>query len=550
VSTRHLRVADPNDLDPVALARRVAELEAELRARPRFGLVFEEQPEDVVTQCTDKLPVLTQLPSRRVVSPAGPGAGAAHLLIEGDNYHALTALQYTHAGAVDVIYIDPPYNTGNKDFRYNDRLIDKDDAWRHSAWLSFMNRRLRLARTLLKDTGVILISIDDNEQAHLRLLCDQVFGERNFVGVLIWQKKYGGGNDSSQLVTEHEYVLAYSRHRSHVAPFLVPHGEKYLTRYRHADERGRYFWDTLARPGLRGAITVTVSDEFGSVTVKCGISQAKADTLLALGDIRIVRRSGGEPSVQFKQRLATGKRMRSIVQKATSEVGGTSEGKEDLEAVLSTSFSYPKPVALLKHLLAPFGAAAVVLDFFAGSGTTGHAVAHLNAADGGSRQAILVTNNENDICTDVTLPRMRAVLTGQWADGKDHDPLPGELRYYRTSFVQGSRHPDTFRARLAAGATDLIAVRENTHDRTDVSPGRAAVLTGPGKVVAVWAAPDTTGLEDLHTAAVAAADEGVERVLYAYTPDAGDPDLTGTGPWDGWRIEPIPAHILAALRAR
>ena len=140
-----------------------------------------------------------------------------HALIEGDNLHALTVLNYTHANRVDVIYIDPPYNTGNKDFKYHDafknepEFIDREHKFRHSTWLSFMNKRMRLAKTLLKDTGVIFISIDDNEQAQLKLLCDEMFGEANFVANVIWQKKYASANDHKTIAPMHDFLLVYRK---------------------------------------------------------------------------------------------------------------------------------------------------------------------------------------------------------------------------------------------------------------------------------------------------------------------------------------------------
>lgn len=150
-----------------------------LHEQKKYGLVWEDKPEDVELQMARELPVLTEVKERAIISEAPEAPN--HILIEGDNLHALTALTYTHAGKIDVIYIDPPYNTGNKDFVYNDRYVDKEDSYRHSKWLSFMSRRLRIARSLLSDHGVIFISIDDNEQAALKLLCDEVFGDTNFI---------------------------------------------------------------------------------------------------------------------------------------------------------------------------------------------------------------------------------------------------------------------------------------------------------------------------------------------------------------------------------
>ena len=155
-----------------------------LHEKKQYGLVWENHEEDVEEQLREQLPVLKEVPEHRILSEDKDAPN--HILIEGDNLHALTSLCYTHEGKIDVIYIDPPYNTGNKDFVYNDSFVDSEDGYRHSKWLSFMEKRLRIAKKLLSDKGVIFISIDDNEQANLKLLCDEMFGERNYLNNFAW----------------------------------------------------------------------------------------------------------------------------------------------------------------------------------------------------------------------------------------------------------------------------------------------------------------------------------------------------------------------------
>ncbi len=163
----------------------------------RYGLVWEEKNENAELELLDKLPVLSEEVGKAIINKSVKDA-PNHVLIEGDNLHALTALCFTHENKIDVIYIDPPYNTGNKDFKYNDTFVDKEDSYRHSKWLSFMSKRLRLAKRLLKSTGVIFISIDDYEQATLKLLCDEIFAETNFVGNVIWQRAFSPINLKKQ----------------------------------------------------------------------------------------------------------------------------------------------------------------------------------------------------------------------------------------------------------------------------------------------------------------------------------------------------------------
>lgn len=180
-----------------------------LRESKTYGLVWEDKPEDVEERLREELPVLVERNDDKVHSIISDNPDAPnHIIIEGDNLEALSTLAYTHAGEIDVIYIDPPYNTGNKDFIYNDSYVDSEDSYRHSKWLSFMSKRLRIAKKLLSDRGVIFISIDDNEQANLKLLCDEIFGLKNFVCSFIWR---GGKRNMAKWVsTSHEYMLLYA----------------------------------------------------------------------------------------------------------------------------------------------------------------------------------------------------------------------------------------------------------------------------------------------------------------------------------------------------
>ena len=195
-----------------------------LRKQKTYGLIWEKdktkevfdyylnwdgiQNKEVFKEAEAKFPVLKEVNDRTITKYNN---AVYNILIEGDNYHALATLNFTHANNIDLIYIDPPYNTGNKDFKYNDRWVDREDAYRHSKWLSFMEKRLRLAKTLLKETGVIFMSINDNELAQLKILSDVVFVEKNFIGNFIWRKKEGGGQADAYFVTEHEYVLVYRK---------------------------------------------------------------------------------------------------------------------------------------------------------------------------------------------------------------------------------------------------------------------------------------------------------------------------------------------------
>ena len=254
------------DINKYELAKKITQLEGLtneekaslvelLRSQKKYGLVWEDKPEEIETRLVDELPVLTEVPERAIVSdsPDAPN----HILIEGDNLEALTALAYTHEGKIDVIYIDPPYNTGNKDFVYNDSFVDREDGYRHSKWLSFMNKRLQIAKSLLASGGVIFISIDDNEQAQLKLLCDSIFGERNFIAKFDWRKKTGA-NDAKDIAVITESVLLFALNKSELIEKELwnrDEGSRDIKRFKLQDEfveeRGMYYLDTLDRGGLQ-----------------------------------------------------------------------------------------------------------------------------------------------------------------------------------------------------------------------------------------------------------------------------------------------------------
>jgi len=343
-----------------------------------------------------------------------------NMIIEGDNLEVLKLLQKSYSGKIKCIYIDPPYNTGN-DFVYSDDYSeDKKAYWEksgttengvkidtntetqgryHSNWLNMMYPRLVLGRELLKDDGVIFVSIDDHEVYNLKKLMDEIFGEENFVGQLVWQKKYGGGNDSSLIANEHEYILCFANDLSIMADWLEPHTPEYLKRYNEEDEESRYFWDTLERPGLNNPIIVEVKFKNQIYKLKTFRSQTRIDSDLQNGGVRIVE-INGEPSFQFKQRLREGKKPRSILRDSKEfelldmfeKVGSNSSAKKEMREIFGKDvFSNPKPTQLIKHLVKICSDKdSLVLDFFAGSGTTAHAVIDLNKEDDGNRKFILV----------------------------------------------------------------------------------------------------------------------------------------------------------------
>lgn len=415
----------------------INQIEQELTSK-KYGLVWEEHEEDVDIKMQTNIPVFTEVKEKEIVGE--PNSNLYNFLLEGDNLHSLKLVEKTHKGKIDVIYIDPPYNTGNKDFVYNDTQVAYEDTFRHSKWLSFMAERLKIAKKLLTKQGMIFISIDDNENAQLKLLCDSILGEQNYITSLIWQKKKGGGNDSRHVATEHEYVLFYAFNKELLNNLFIPYGEEYVTRYKEKDEKGRFFWDTFKRKSGKQYYAITCPDGTILDTDENGepISWLRSESRflsdLEEGEVRIIK-INNKWTVHFKQRQPEGYKPRSLI----TEYGTTSDGAAELKRIfnVTNAFSNPKPVNLIKYFIKFCPRKdATILDFFAGSGTTGQAVLELNKEDGGNRKFILCTNNENNICEEVTYQRIKTVVTGQRADGSYYsDGLPSNLKYYRTEFV-------------------------------------------------------------------------------------------------------------------
>ena len=440
-----------------------------LRENRPYGLVWEDKSEKIEDKMQEELPVLKEVKERALISNSKDAPN--HILIEGDNLEALTTLAYTHAGRIDVIYIDPPYNTGNKDFVYNDSFVDREDTYRHSKWLSFMSRRLRIAKQLLSDKGVIFISIDDNEQAQLKLLCDEVFGEENFVANIIWKSKSGGANDTSAIATDHEYALVYCRDIKNLS--LNNDKEAIVTTaYNKQDEKGRYSLDRLDKQslGYQPSLDFPIIGPDGREYVVEHKNPYNKKARWRWGKDTVRERYDElvfiYPYVYTKNyEKKDGQKPRSIL--IDERFGRTRTGSTILRSIIGQQniFTYPKPTNLIIYLLSiSTSTTSTILDFFAGSGTTLHATMQLNAKDGGHRQCILVTNNENGICENVTYERNKRVIQG-YTNSKGEQVAgltDNTLRYYKTAFVPRTRSVQNMR-RLVNLSTDMLCIKEDLY---------------------------------------------------------------------------------------
>ena len=331
-----------------------------------------------------------------------------NLYIEGDNLEVLKLLQKSYYKKVKMIYIDPPYNTG-KDFVYKDNYSDnltnyleltgqdrslgtntESDGRYHSNWLNMMYPRLKLARNLLANDGVIFVSIDEIEYAKLRAICDEIFGEENHIADFVWHNKKGGGNDSKHVAVEHEYIVLYAKSKNELGELFIPYNPVYLTRYKEKDEKGSFYWDTFKRksgkqyyPIICPDGTILEYDDLGN-PISWLRSQTRFKDDLQKGEIRFLK-INNKWSVQFKQRLPEGKKPRTIFLEDSiwDDVGTTSDGSEEvLNYFEKNVFNNPKPVELIKYIIG-FNTKEkdIALDFFSGSGTTAEAVMRINSND-------------------------------------------------------------------------------------------------------------------------------------------------------------------------
>ncbi len=441
-----------------------------LKTHKKYGLVWEDKPEDVEERLREELPVLTEVKERAIISddPEAPN----HILIEGDNLEALTALSYTHAGKIDVIYIDPPYNTGNKDFVYNDSFVDSEDSFRHSKWLSFMAKRLKIAKQLLSDKGVIFISIDDNEQAQLKMLCDEILGEANHISTLIWKSKSGGANDSKYIASDSEYILVYCKSEARFE-LGKDKGGSVTTQYNRHDEKGDYSLDRLDKQSLGyqesldfpiiGPDGYIYCVEHKDANHKVARWRWGKDTVAERYE-ELVFENGHVYTKNYRKDEII---PRNLL--IDERFGRTRTGKTDLFSIIGANgFNNPKPPKLINYLVGLFpNENATILDFFAGSGTTLHAVMKLNAEDGGHRKCILVTNNENGICENVTYERNKRVINGYITPkGEEVEGLKdNNLRYYKTDFVGRDRTSKNMR-QLVYAATDMLCIKEDIYQES------------------------------------------------------------------------------------
>lgn len=417
----------------------INQIEKELVSK-RYGLVWEEHEEAVDVMMRENIPVFTEVKEREISLNEDE---EYNFLLEGDNLHSLHLLEKTHRGKVDIIYIDPPYNTKNRDFMYDDNMVGEDDAFKHSKWISFMENRLLCARQLLTDEGVIFISINDFEGAQIKLLCDELFGENNFIGQLTWEsttQPTNAGIARFSLQKRVESIYCYAKNKTKRKGFILQEVESDL-QYPHDGKYGKCRFEIIEKSDAgayrRDTMKFSILGQYPREGKRWQIGEDTARELELEGKVEIV--DGIVKRAVYPEDEVNKRRFLPFWSHFSAETVGTAQnGKDELNTILgrAAGFDTVKPVKLIKELIMHFPDNVVVLDFFAGSGTTGQAILELNKEDNGSRKFILCTNNENNICEEITYQRIKTVITGGRTDGSQYsEGIPANLKYYRTDFV-------------------------------------------------------------------------------------------------------------------
>ena len=537
----------------------------------KYGLVWDEERvlEQFDIESIDSFPVLTEISKHAVTTNRKE---ITHILIEGDNYHALSVLNYTHEKAIDLIYIDPPYNRGlrdSNDFRYNDRYVDREDSFRHSKWLSFMAKRLSLAKTLLKETGAIFVSIDDNELAQLRLLMDDIFGDENYKNTIIIRR--GAKNVQAQfntidkLSSGYEYILFYSR---------TPN-QRFTKMVKELEQTKQGAWNNH----WRGTNRPTMRYKLLGITPKTGQWRwGKARSLVAMANYKLMHKEIGKKTTKLTQqeidawffaksaelgeeldllRLSVNKKPEHYIPPTDTTLLNdvwfdiSPNSTSVLKSIFGNKvFANPKPLELIKRISKFADNNAVVLDFFAGSGTTAHALLEMNEEDNGNRQIILVTNNENKICTKVCYPRIKKILKGyKNPRGIKIAGFGNNLKYFQTSFVKTSRNGDQLKLNITKRCTEMLCLKQSVYELVkEYSEHREPVwkiFSSPNKYMAIYYDFPGKPLESLRTEMNKI--KGT-KILYCFTTHSSGLFGYDFIDWENVQVEPIPQKILEVFR--
>ncbi len=544
-----------------------------LESRKKYGLIWDEEKvkEQFEKDAENALPVLKEVKGKEIKDKNNK---PVNILIEGDNYHVLSVLNFTHQGKIDFIYIDPPYNTGARDWKYNNDYVEDSDSFRHSKWLSFMDKRLRLAKNLLKDDGVICVTIDDYELPRLWMDMEEIFGHDNHLGTLVIRNNPKGRMTKRKLSLVHEYALFFGKTSESFVKKLPVAPEEKTHNYQKDDEGNWYLQVNLRKQGVDSSATNKsgkLSDRYYPIYFDPKTGQVSSikklpveilpidptgqkriwrrskdviDQMCKIGDLWVKKQTTNGYQVYYKFRGGLdGQTPQSIWYDA--EFSASEYGTSTLDKILGKRemFQYPKsPFAVMKSILSGTNDKdATILDFFAGSGTTGQAVLELNKQDGGGRRFILCTNNENNICDEVCYPRVKKVITG-YKGTKDSDVkgLGGNLKYFKTKFVKNASNKDDFKIRITKECTEMLCLREGIFDEIKKTNDYRIFQQGD-KTLAVYYSLEHKTLFELKKELNKI--DG-EKIFYCFTFDPLGLDKSDFRGWNNVSLEPIPQKIL------
>lgn len=537
---------------------------AELEKRKKYGLVWEDKPEifDKQSQCA--YPILRGKDDKKYPNISqqtdGDNNQKPHILIEGDNYHTLSVLNVTHQNKIDVIYIDPPYNTGAKDWKYNNDFVDKEDKFRHSKWLSFMAKRLELAKNLLTDDGVLICTIDKHEQANLGVLLQEIFNDYETHCITIVHNPRGVQGNNFSYTNEYAFfvfktklkvIKKIKREKPLEEEFKDHGGESLRTNAKNCfypifvkNNRIIGFGD-VSNNGFHPTGKTVLNDD-GSISVyPIDTSGTERKWVFARQSINQIKdklfvksKNNGEIDIfRIKDERAP-----KTVWDCKRYDASTFGSKIVNDILPEYSFDYPKSLnAVYDSIYSVISDKknAVVLDFFAGSGTTAHAVLELNKTDGGNRQCILATNNENGICENITYERVKRVIEGYTTPkGKQVAGLGGELHYLKTDFVPKDdikSISDDDKIAFSHQVGVMLALKENTFNEVD-SNNHYQIFSSNEKITGIYFSENIDILDELLNFLNK---QNLPCYLYAY-PELDEADFK-----DGnITLSEIPEHIL------
>ena len=560
-SRKSMANKDYSNLDKDELLKIIGRLES----RKKYGLIWDEEKvkERFEEESENALPILKEIKSKEIVDE--DKNKPSNILIEGDNYHALSVLNFTHRGKIDLIYIDPPYNTGSSDWKYNNDYVEKDDTYRHSKWLSFMSKRLRLAKLLLKEEGSLICAIDDNEQPQLGLLLQEIFPAHEVHCITIIHNP--GGVQGKNFSYSHEYAY-----------FVIPSRKEPVIALQDREDN----------PDIRPLRDVSTGNHLRENAANCFYPiYVKDEKIIGFGNVcpddfhpksvNILRKDGileiypidpqgherkwvfarqtvesirNELTIEYNRQ----RKIWDVIRKKTQfnyktvwddkKFNANIFGTKLLSQIVKIRFPFPKSLYAVEECIRAIDHPknAIILDFFAGSGTTAHAVLELNKKDSGERTFIIATNNENRICEEVCYPRVKNVIKGykNLLTEEKVEGFGGNLRYFKTGFVKNSLAKDDLKIRLTKECTEMLCLREGIFDEIAHTSDYKIFQQGD-KILAVYYSLERMGLADLKKKLDKL--DG-HKTLYCFTLDPlglSKNDFTG---WDDVDLEPIPQKIL------